>query len=231
MTQRERIERYERMLDRAERAVRQMEESKRAFGEIRGDLAELEKYYTGPEWKADYEADEAGLLPSDLKRGVLSQDGIDSLLERARQIDGAHEAAASENIIRYDGAFIRDLEALAAQIESGDRAGIHRFLRDRFGYIFRINQYYWKPIAEGSARDFEEAGEEARRELMRPLSHRQYRMIEQAFLAKEEGDATGAIWSFLYDDGRIYGKRFMSAAEVGGFSLILEQVFCRLAEG
>lgn len=31
----------------------------------------------------DYEADEAGLLPADLKRGVLSQDGIDDLLERA----------------------------------------------------------------------------------------------------------------------------------------------------
>lgn len=89
MTQRERIERYERMLDRAERVVRQAEEAQAAFEDIRGDLVELERYYTGPEWKADYEADEAGLLPSDLKRGVLSQDGIDSLLERVRQLPGA----------------------------------------------------------------------------------------------------------------------------------------------
>lgn len=83
MTQRERIERYERMLDRAERVVRQAEQAQAAWEGILGDLAELERYYTSPEWKADYEADEAGLLPPDLKRGVLSQDGIDSLLDRA----------------------------------------------------------------------------------------------------------------------------------------------------
>ena len=88
VTQRERIERYERMLDRAERAVRQLEEARDAFESVRDDLAALERYYTSPEWRADYEADEAGLLPADLKRGVLSQDGIDSLLERAREAGG-----------------------------------------------------------------------------------------------------------------------------------------------
>ena len=40
----------------------------------------LEEYYTSGEWRNDYEADEAGLLPSGLKRGVLSQDGVYDLL-------------------------------------------------------------------------------------------------------------------------------------------------------
>lgn len=50
------------------------------------DLKELEAYYTSPEWKEDYAADEAGLLPAGLKRGVLSQDGINDLLERFQDL-------------------------------------------------------------------------------------------------------------------------------------------------
>ena len=45
-------------------------------------LRQLSDYYSSPEWKRDYAADEAGLLPNDLKRGVLSEDGIYNLLER-----------------------------------------------------------------------------------------------------------------------------------------------------
>ena len=45
-------------------------------------LAILDEYYTSGEWREDYEADEAGLLPKDMKRGVLSQDGVYDLLSR-----------------------------------------------------------------------------------------------------------------------------------------------------
>ena len=50
-------------------------------------LQELERYYTGPEWKADYDADAAGDLPRDLKRGVLSVDGIDDVLHDFRDLE------------------------------------------------------------------------------------------------------------------------------------------------
>lgn len=43
-------------------------------------LQELIEYYENGQWLADFEADEAGLLPSDLKRGVLSEDGVYNLL-------------------------------------------------------------------------------------------------------------------------------------------------------
>ena len=39
-------------------------------------LAVLRSYYSGPLWLSDYEADERGELPSGLKRGILSQDGL-----------------------------------------------------------------------------------------------------------------------------------------------------------
>lgn len=44
-------------------------------------LEELLRYYEGGQWLADYEADQRGELPKDLKRGVLSQDGVWDLLE------------------------------------------------------------------------------------------------------------------------------------------------------
>ncbi len=50
---------------------------------LRADLAALRDYYEGPLWRADYAADEAGLLPKTLRRGVLSQDALYDLLALA----------------------------------------------------------------------------------------------------------------------------------------------------
>jgi len=48
-----------------------------AFGkEIQMKVRLLDEYYTSGEWQKDYEADEAGLFPADMKRGILSQDGL-----------------------------------------------------------------------------------------------------------------------------------------------------------
>ena len=43
-------------------------------------LRRLRRYYEGGQWLRDYALDEAGLLPRQLKRGVLSQDGVYDLL-------------------------------------------------------------------------------------------------------------------------------------------------------
>ena len=40
----------------------------------------LREYMDSGLWLSDYEADERGELPKDLKRGVLSQDGLYDLL-------------------------------------------------------------------------------------------------------------------------------------------------------
>jgi hypothetical protein len=53
---------------------------------IKEDVAELSKYYGSELWKLDFAADEAGKLPPDLKRGVLSEDGIWNLLSDYREI-------------------------------------------------------------------------------------------------------------------------------------------------
>ena len=47
---------------------------------------------------------------------------------------------------------------------------------------------------------------------------------------EEEELVIASVWDFLHDNGGIYKKRVMSPAEVSGCSLILEQVFCCLAQ-
>ena len=47
-------------------------------------LQTLIRYYESGQWLHDYELDEQGLLPRELKRGVLSQDAVYNFLERIK---------------------------------------------------------------------------------------------------------------------------------------------------
>ncbi|MDO4847516.1 MAG: SLC13 family permease [Clostridiaceae bacterium] len=76
-----RITEYENKRNEATRLL----DSKQFGGKLSGLLSALEAYYASDEWKQDFEADEAGLLPDYVKRGVLSEDGIYNLLERAKE--------------------------------------------------------------------------------------------------------------------------------------------------
>ena len=82
----DRIAHYEEIMDRIIRIARLDGVTPGVYASVLPELKELEAYYTSPEWKEDYEADEAGLLPDGLKRGVLSQDGISDLLDRFRDL-------------------------------------------------------------------------------------------------------------------------------------------------
>ena len=44
--------------------------------EVENAMVVLSGYYGSEVWKQDFADDEAGLLPEDLKRGVLSEDGL-----------------------------------------------------------------------------------------------------------------------------------------------------------
>ena len=48
----------------------------------------LMAYYDSGQWRQDYEADEAGVFPPELKRGVLSQDGLWNLICDWQRIRG-----------------------------------------------------------------------------------------------------------------------------------------------
>ena len=86
MMNQERIIHYEKIFDRASDVAERLEDVLKEYDTIQDALKEMENYYTSPEWKEDYEADEQGLIPSDLKRGVLSQDGVYNLLELYKEL-------------------------------------------------------------------------------------------------------------------------------------------------
>ena len=76
-----RIRQMERNLDKALAAVKRLSTALDKYEDAQEAIAALGKYYGSDEWRQDYEDDEAGLLPADLKRGVLSEDGIWNLLD------------------------------------------------------------------------------------------------------------------------------------------------------
>ena len=80
----ERIKWMEQRFNNALAAIK--DESAASLKAIKEDVAEISKYYGSELWKLDYAADEAGKLPPDLKRGVLSEDGIWNLLSDYREI-------------------------------------------------------------------------------------------------------------------------------------------------
>ena len=81
-----RIRQMERYLNRASAAGKRLEAALDKWEDAQEAIAALEEYYGSDLWKQDLADDEAGRLPADLKRGVLSEDGIWNLLTDARDL-------------------------------------------------------------------------------------------------------------------------------------------------
>ena len=86
MNQTERITLMESYLDEAKITLKAYSESLMAYREIQPKLRELAEYYAGEDWRRDFEDDEAGKLPHDLKRGVLSEDSVYDVLSDNREL-------------------------------------------------------------------------------------------------------------------------------------------------
>ncbi|MBQ9987049.1 MAG: DUF4298 domain-containing protein [Erysipelotrichales bacterium] len=80
MEQLERIKHMEDILDRSKQVIFELEEALGKYKDICKEIQELETYYEGPLWRKDYEDDEAGKIPQDMKRGVLSEDAVYNLI-------------------------------------------------------------------------------------------------------------------------------------------------------
>ncbi len=77
-----RIKKYESYLNEAQQLLCAGENSDR----LKYLISELEAYYESVKWRKDFESDEAGLLPKNLKRGVISEDGINDLLDEYKEV-------------------------------------------------------------------------------------------------------------------------------------------------
>ena len=81
-----RISEMETIFDQAQKLMEAPEKNKEEYLEYQGEIEKLAGYYESPKWKEDLSLDEEGALPQDLKRGVLSEDGIYDLLDRNKEI-------------------------------------------------------------------------------------------------------------------------------------------------
>ncbi|MBR4768823.1 MAG: tRNA preQ1(34) S-adenosylmethionine ribosyltransferase-isomerase QueA [Lachnospiraceae bacterium] len=76
-----RIRHYEVLSDELQSALETAGNDPSAMAALKPKADELSAYLSSSEWKKDFSDDEAGLLPKDLKRGVLSEDALYDLLE------------------------------------------------------------------------------------------------------------------------------------------------------
>ena len=81
-----RVKKMEKYFDVLSEAVKNNPSSIKKSFRLKRMYRKLVKYYEGGKWLADYECDERGELPSTLKRGVLSEDGVYNLLSDVEQV-------------------------------------------------------------------------------------------------------------------------------------------------
>ena len=81
-----RVREMEDRYDEVTRVIAALDEAISEFKDFKPDLMALKEYMESGQWKADFEADEAGQIPADVKRGVLSEDGLYELLQGAGRI-------------------------------------------------------------------------------------------------------------------------------------------------
>ncbi len=84
-----RIAHMEDLYDRGCEAVEDLLRAAQRYLSVIGEIKALEAYYASDAWMEDFEADRAGRIPKDMKRGILTEDAIFDLLtdqDRLRRI-------------------------------------------------------------------------------------------------------------------------------------------------
>ncbi len=77
----------EQRMKQASTAVMELSAALERYEAAQESVRTLDEYYGSGRWKQDYAADKAGCLPADLKRGILSEDGIWNLLADVRELN------------------------------------------------------------------------------------------------------------------------------------------------
>lgn len=93
----ERIRQIERYMDEIAEALRNNPEKIWEDRSLREKINILTDYMDSGQWLADYEADERGELPANLKRGVLSEDGLYNVLADVRELKKEKKSDGGKN--------------------------------------------------------------------------------------------------------------------------------------
>jgi len=80
------IRQMEGIFEQTKGKIKSIEKALDEYEKLQADIKRLEDYYTSQQWKDDFELDEEGQIPKNIKRGVLSEDGIYNLLEHNKEL-------------------------------------------------------------------------------------------------------------------------------------------------
>ena len=86
MTQIQRIKYMERQLNQLLAALHAMNKALSTLAKAHNAAQALSDYYGSAEWRKDFADDEAGRLPENLKRGVLSEDAVWNALQEYNEM-------------------------------------------------------------------------------------------------------------------------------------------------
>lgn len=104
-----RIQQMEQHLDQASTAIKQFSVALEKYMSVQKAIVALKEYYGSDEWKQDFADDEAGLLPTELKRGVLSEDGIWNLLSDYDELNNELQEAIDVILQQNDKQATKDI--------------------------------------------------------------------------------------------------------------------------
>ncbi len=122
MEQIRRIRNMEDRLNRLNSGLKELKHTLDIFEEAYESARILEAYYSSELWRRDFEADESGLLPVDLLRGVLSEDGIDHALSDYRELTAAYRILTNSSDPNWELRSARYLasDMLRRTVKEGD---------------------------------------------------------------------------------------------------------------
>ena len=73
--------------DQLEKAISSLAGALETYDKARESMETLSGYYDSEEWLKDFADDEAGLIPDDIDKGALSEDGIFNLLGERKEVE------------------------------------------------------------------------------------------------------------------------------------------------
>jgi len=214
MEQLERIREMEERLDKGKEVLSAIEEAIRNYQDYQEDLKKLESYYSSSLWLQDYEDDEEGRLPGDLKRGVLSEDELFDFLQRndelLEKIDNLPETKHLPHL--YDSGYVNAiLEYAGKDNERMGRSSAIAYRLEKDQFLSEIKEMFdvKEEILQIVTTSFENKlrewfGETDIAEMLEAKLGKAetiYEFKEQSILEKAGGEYRGFSELFFIEDG------------------------------